>query len=195
MANDKQAARQGRLFSYAPPPDGARYRDDLMDPAAEAALAARIRALPLEPFRFQRFTALRRAASFGWHYRFDGGGLERGAPIPDWLLPARAEAAAFAGLPAEALEQVLVLDYPRGAGIGWHRDRPVFGKVVGMSLGAPARLRFRKRLEREFARAELTLAPRSAYLLDGPARDEWEHSIPPLDAPRLALTFRTLRNA
>jgi alkylated DNA repair dioxygenase AlkB len=46
---------------------------------------------------------------------------------------------------------------------------------------------------RKWERVSLTAEPRSAYLLSGPARFEWEHSIPPVDALRYSITFRTLR--
>jgi len=41
---------------------------------------------------------------------------------------------------------VLVTEYGSGAGIGWHRDKAVFGEVVGISLLAPCVLRFRRKL-------------------------------------------------
>jgi len=34
---------------------------------------------------------------------------------------------------------------------------------------------------------------RSAYLLRGPVRRDWEHSIPPLDQLRYSVTFRSVR--
>ena len=103
----------------------------------------------------------------------------------------RDKAAAFAGEEPDAIVHALLARYDPGAGIGWHRDRPVFDKVVGVSLGAPEVLRFRQRTEDGFRRAELPVEPRSAYLLTGPARDEWEHSIPPMEALRYSVTFRT----
>jgi alkylated DNA repair dioxygenase AlkB len=111
-------------------------------------------------------------------------------PIPDFLLPLRARAAHFAGLAPEAFEQGLVIRYDLGAGIGWHRDRPAFDKVVGISLGAPCDLRFRQRTERGFRRFTLHAPPRSAYLLTGEIRHDWEHSIVPMEAQRFSITFR-----
>jgi DNA oxidative demethylase len=112
--------------------------------------------------------------------------------VPAWLLPLRERAGALAGIPAEAFEEVLVTEYPTGSGIGWHRDAPMFGDaVVGVSLRAPCRMRFR----REGETAAIELAPRSAYVLSGPARTLWQHSIPATKDLRYSITFRTLRRA
>lgn len=173
-------------------PEGLAYRPDLIAPDEERALAAAIAALPLKPFEFQGFLGKRRVVSFGWRYVFDGSGLQPAEPIPRFLLPLRAEAARFAGLPAAAFEHVLLTEYAPGAAIGWHRDRSVFGDVVGISLLAPARLRFRRKLAGKWERFALPAEPRSAYLLRGAARSEWEHSIPEVEALRYSITFRTL---
>ena len=182
-------------------PEGMIYRRELVAPDEEKALAAQMAQLPFAPFQFHGFEGNRRTVSYGFHYAFDGSGLRETAPIPDWLLPVRGKAAALAGLPPEALEHALLIEYAPGAGIGWHRDRPVFGDVVGISLLAPARVRFRRKpvlngVEQaggKWERRNVVAEPRSAYVLRGPARTEWEHSIPPLDALRYSITFRTLR--
>jgi alkylated DNA repair dioxygenase AlkB len=175
-------------------PEGMVYRPELIAPDEEAALAAIMADLPFAPFQFHGFEGNRRTISYGWHYAFDGSGLHEAAPIPDWLQPVRAQAAVFAGLPAAALEHVLLVEYAPGAGIGWHRDRPAFGDVIGISLLAPARLRFRRQAEKGWERRSLIAQPRSAYLLRGPARSEWEHSIPAMEELRYSITFRTLRS-
>jgi len=180
--------------SAPPGPKGLVYRAGLLDPAEEAALAARMPGLPFRAFEFHGFLGHRRTISYGWHYAFDGSGLAETEAIPDWLLPFRARAAAFAGLAAEALEHVLLIEYAPGAGIGWHRDRPVFEDVIGLSLLAPARMRFRRKAGEKWERATLLAEPRSAYLLRGEARESWEHSIPPMEALRYSITFRTLRD-
>jgi alkylated DNA repair dioxygenase AlkB len=158
----------------------------------EGALAAHIAALPFKPFEFHGFKGNRRTVSFGMHYAFDGSGLREAEPIPDWLQPLRARAALLAELDAVAFVHALVIEYAPGAGIGWHRDRPVFGDVVGISLLAPAPLRFRRKRGAGWERFTHTAEPRSAYLLSGEARHEWEHSIPPLDTLRYSVTLRTL---
>ncbi len=131
--------------------------------------------------------------SFGWKYAADGKAIEKVEPIPDFLLPVRERVAAFAGLEPEEIVQSLVVMYPPGAPIGWHRDRPAFGKVMGVSLLTPAPLRLRlERPDGGWDRVTRRLEPRSAYLLSGPARHQWQHSIPPLGALRYSITFRTL---
>lgn len=189
-------ADQLSLFGGPPAPvmpEGLAYREALIDEAEERSLAARMATLPFRAFEFQNYLGNRRTVSFGWHYGFDGSGLSETEPMPDWLIPVRDRAAAFAGVEGTALVHALVIEYAPGAGIGWHRDRPVFGDVLGVSLCAPARLRFRRKAGDRWERANLIAAPRSAYLLRGPARDEWEHSIPVLEALRYSITFRTLR--
>jgi alkylated DNA repair protein (DNA oxidative demethylase) len=189
------SASQPGLFAPDAPllPEGMAYRPELIAPDEEAALAARLAALPFAPFQFHGFEGNRRTLSYGWHYAFDGSGLREAAPVPEWLLPVRTRAADFAGVPADALEHVLLVEYAPGAGIGWHRDRPDFGDVIGVSLLAPARLRFRRKIGDKWERLNVTAEPRSAYALRGPARSEWEHSIPPLAELRYSITFRTLR--
>ena len=174
-------------------PEGLVYRPDFLAAAEERSLLAHLAGLPFKPFEFQGFLGKRQTVSFGWSYRFDGSGLTRAEPIPDWLEPVRARAAAIAGLAPAALEHALLIEYGEGAGLGWHRDRPVFGDVVGISLLARAPLRFRRRQGAKWERFTLIPEPRSAYLLRGPARSEWEHSIPPVEALRYSITFRTLK--
>jgi alkylated DNA repair dioxygenase AlkB len=113
-------------------------------------------------------------------------------PIPDWLESLRSKAAVFANIATEDFVHVLLVRYDPGSGIGWHRDRPVFETVVGISLGSPATLRFRRRRPGGFDRANVEVEPRSAYLISGPARHEWEHSIAPGETLRFSITFRTL---
>jgi alkylated DNA repair dioxygenase AlkB len=185
----------------APPsPEGLVYVPDLIGEAEEQALAERIALLPFKPFEFHGFTGNRRTVSFGLHYAFDGSGLREAEPIPGWLDPLRARAAALLGREAREFAHALVIEYAPGAGIGWHRDRPVFGDVVGISLLAPAPLRFRRKHRpsgaegggSKWERFTLTAEPRSAYALSGPARHEWEHSIPRLETLRYSVTLRTL---
>jgi alkylated DNA repair dioxygenase AlkB len=131
--------------------------------------------------------------SFGWKYDFSAQRARPAEPIPDFLLPLRDRAARFAGVEPQALEQVLVTEYTPGAAIGWHKDKAVFDEVIGVSLGASATLRFRRETDGKWERRSLTLAPGSAYLIAGEARSEWEHSIPPVDALRYSITFRSIR--
>jgi len=176
------------------PPDGFRYRSDLVAPEEEAALVARIRELPLKEFEFQGYLAKRRVVYYGWQYSYGERRIGPADPIPGFLLPLRERAAELAGLPGAELVQALVAEYRPGTPIGWHRDKPMFGDVVGVSLLSPCVFRFRRRAgASRWERYSLTAEPRSAYLLSGPARDEWEHSIPEVAALRYSVTFRTLR--
>ena len=174
-------------------PAGFRYRPELIGPADEEGLLARLRGLPFRAFEFHGHTGKRRVISFGWHYDFAGRTLRKADDIPEFLIALRPVAAAFAEVEPEAFPHVLVTEYGPGAGIGWHRDKAVFGQVVGISLLAPCVLRLRRAVGRKWERVKVTAEPRSAYLLSGPARYEWEHSIPPVKALRYSITFRNLR--
>jgi alkylated DNA repair protein (DNA oxidative demethylase) len=166
-------------------------RSDILAPAEEDALIAAIDAVDLAPFRFQQWTGKRLTHSFGWQYDFQSGVLSRGAAMPEWLLSIRDRAASVTGLAPDALVQALLLRYGPGAGIGWHRDRPIYGHVIGISLGAPATMRFRRREGERWRRATAPLEPRSLYHLSGEIRHEWEHSIAPMDDTRWSITFRS----
>jgi alkylated DNA repair dioxygenase AlkB len=185
------------LFGSAPPdpklPEGFRYAADVISAAEERELLAHIQALPFTEFQFHGFTGNRRTASFGWKYDFSRERVERVDDIPDFLRSLRATAAQFAELRAEDLQQALVIEYREGAGIGWHRDKMVFGEVIGVSLLAPCTFRLRRKVDDRWERASVEAQPRSAYLLSGASRTEWEHSIPPVDALRYSVTFRNFR--
>jgi alkylated DNA repair dioxygenase AlkB len=184
---------QPGLFADATPlPAGFRYEPQFLSGQEELELLRQIERLPFESFQFHGFLAKRRVVSFGWQYDFNDRELRKADDLPAFLLPLRQRAAAFAGLGPGDLQHALVIEYAPGAGIGWHRDRPAFGDVIGVSLLAPARLRFRRKRETGWERRNVMAEPRSAYLLRGPARSEWEHSIPPMEELRYSITFRTL---
>jgi alkylated DNA repair dioxygenase AlkB len=170
---------------------GLEYRPEFITAAEERDLIGHLSIAELSPFKFQGWTGKRLTRTFGWRYDFDDRSFAPSEPMPDWLLPLRAKAAAFANLAPDDFVHALLVRYDPGAGIGWHRDRPVFEAVVGVSLGSPAVLRFRRRRESGFDRANIQVEPRSAYLLAGPARHEWEHSIAPGEMLRLSITFRS----
>lgn len=165
---------------------------EIVSAAEAAALAAAIDESGLAPFRFQGWLGKRLTASYGWRYDFDDASFRETEAIPGWLQPLRARAAAFAGLAPDELVQVLLTRYDPGATIGWHRDRPVFEHVVGVSIGGEAAMRFRRRSDRGFDRVTVPLAPRSVYHLAGEARHDWEHSIAELPHRRWSITFRSL---
>lgn len=176
----------------APLLPGFTARASLITADEEQRLIERIDATDLEPFRFQGWTGKRLTTSFGWSYDFEVGRPKDAPPMPDWLLPLRDRAADLGRLSPEALIQALLIRYDPGAGIGWHRDRPIYGDVLGISLGEPAVMRFRRRRADGFDRLSIPLDPRGGYHMSGPARHEWEHSIAPMEHPRWSITFRSL---
>jgi alkylated DNA repair dioxygenase AlkB len=189
-------AHQLSLFesqSAAARPEGFAYKPDFLSVTEEADAAGWLATLPFEAFQFRGYEARRRVVSFGWRYDFTRSHLEQADDMPAQLLAIRARAAGFAGLAPEDLQQCLLNEYLPGAPIGWHRDRPIFEKVVGISLLAACSFRLRRRIGTSFERAAIELAPRSAYLLSGEARSAWEHSIPPVKAHRYSITFRNFR--
>jgi alkylated DNA repair dioxygenase AlkB len=173
-------------------PEGLRYQPALISSTEETKLVEHVRELPFREFEFHGYLGKRRVVSFGWKYDFGSQRLQKAEEIPDYLVSLRALAALFANLEPEAFAQVLVTEYAEGAGIGWHRDKAVFGQVVGISLLAPCTLRFRRKVRDNWERANLQAEPRSAYHLSGPARSEWEHSISRVDALRYSITFRSM---
>ena len=187
---------QGDLFGSDLPllPDGFRYKRDAIPQDMQDALLHELPKLPFEAFDFHGFEGKRRVVSYGWKYDFVRAALRKSDEIPHFLLPLRELAAQFAGLPAERLQQVLVSEYDVGAPIGWHKDKAVFGVVVGISLLAPCIFRLRRRHGVKWERVSLTVEPGSIYMLSGPARTAWEHSIPPVDRLRYSITFRELKD-
>ena len=181
--------------SAAPMPEGFRYAPDAIDADEEARLVAALADLPFKQFEFRGgFLGKRRVVAFGSRYDYTGGGVTMAEPIPEFLLPLRDRAAAFAGLPSASLQHALVTEYKPGAAIGWHRDRPHYGDVIGVSLLAPCTFRMRRKRGAGWERAALRLDRRSIYLMHGPSRDEWEHRIPALEELRYSVTFRMLRD-
>ena len=178
------------LFGGPRLPDGFRYRPDLISAGEERDLLEHIRRLPFKAFEFQGYTGKRRVVSYGWKYDYDKRRVEPREDIPDFLLPLRDKAAAFAEVPAAELQQALVTEYDVGAPIGWHKDKAVFGDVIGVSLLSAAPFRLRRPAGDGWERVTITAEPRSVYLLRGPSRTEWEHSIPPVDQLRYSVTFR-----
>jgi alkylated DNA repair dioxygenase AlkB len=172
--------------------DGLDYREEFITLTEHDRLVEKLAAEDLTPFRFHGWLGNRKTKTYGWRYDFDDASFAPAEAIPNWLIPLREKAAVLASVDADAFAHVLLARYDPGAGIGWHRDRPQFEKVVGISLGTPATMRFRMRTDDGFRRAKLDLEPRSAYLLSGASRWDWEHSITPGETLRFSITFRTL---
>jgi alkylated DNA repair dioxygenase AlkB len=178
------------LFGENAFPDGFRYQPGFIGEDEERLLLDHIRDLPFREFEFQGFTGKRRIVSYGWRYDFNGGGLTETEDMPEFLTGIRARAEGFAGLAPGELQQALITEYSEGAAIGWHKDRFVFGDVVGISLLSSCTFRLRLKTGQRWQRRNLTAEPRSVYRLRGPSRTEWEHSIPGVERLRYSITFR-----
>jgi alkylated DNA repair dioxygenase AlkB len=185
--------RPKKTIRHINPPDGFQYSKDIVSPDEEIRLVRYVEKLPLREFEFQGYLARRRTISFGWHYKFGEESLEKTKPIPDVLLPLREKAANFATLAAYDLVHALVTEYRPGTPIGWHRDKGVFGDVIGISLCSRSLFRFRRRTETGWDRYTHILDPRSIYLLRGDVRTNWEHSIPEVEELRYSITFRSIK--
>jgi alkylated DNA repair dioxygenase AlkB len=193
MKHEQLALFEPESISPQSMPAGFRYAPDLIGADEEARLVAAFADLPFREFEFHGFLGKRRVVSFGSRYDYNRGGLQKAAPIPAFLLPLRERAAAFAELEPDHLLAALVTEYRPGTTIGWHRDRPHYGDVIGVSLLSPCTFRMRRRNGTTWDRASARLDPRSVYLMRGASRDVWEHSIPAVDALRYSVTFRTMR--
>ena len=174
-------------------PEGLRYTVDFVSQAIEQELILGIQTLPLQPFQFGEFEGKRRVASFGFRYDYDLRQLKRAEPIPNWLAEIVANVETFGG-PATRIQQVLCTEYGVGVGIGWHRDKPHFDEIFGLSLGSACKFRFRKRAAKTWDRFTIDAEARSLYVMTGASRQIWEHSIPAVEAPRYSITFRTMTN-
>jgi alkylated DNA repair dioxygenase AlkB len=184
---------QADLFGAPPMPEGFVYEADVLSVEEERALVEEIRPLPFKEFEFHGYLGKRRIVSYGWRYDYERRTIEPSREMPAFLLPVRERAARFARMSPEDLQQILITEYDAGAGIGWHRDKGEFGQIVGLSLLAPCVFRLRRKQGDRWERASIVAEPRSAYLMSGPSRSEWEHSIPPVDALRYSITLRNLR--
>ena len=193
---DRSVAQLGSFGPLEGFPAGFSYEENFLSLEEERTLVRAFEGLPLKAFEFQGFQGKRRVMSFGLHYDFNTRGLGSAEAIPEFLMPLREKAAGFAEVSLEALQHVLVTEYSPGAGIGWHRDRPEFGIIIGMSLVAPCHFRLRRKIApTKWQRASLIAKPRSIYLMQSTARHEWQHSIPPVDSLRYSVTFRTLNKS
>ena len=174
-------------------PEGFVYRAELVSPAEEAGLLEHFRELDFREYEFHGYLGKRRVVSFGLHYDTNVSAVVSTSEIPDFLLALRQKAADFAGIAPSELQQALVSEYTPGAAIGWHRDRPAYRDIIGVSFSSSCRFRLRRRRGGSWERASLTVEPRSVYLLRGPARTEWQHGIPAAERLRYSVTFRSMR--
>ena len=187
------AADTPDLFAANQWANGFRYIPDVLSIAEEKSLVERFEKLPLKPFEFHGYLANRRIYSFGHKFVFAGQEPRNDASIPDYFRPLTHIASRISGQPADAFEQAMVTEYATGAGIGWHRDRPSYEDIVSVSFLAPCTLRLRRKAGKGWERQAVPIAPRSVYLLHGAVREEWQHSIAPMDVLRYSVTLRTFR--
>lgn len=173
-------------------PAGFSLKSDFINAGEERTLVARIAELSLTPFQFGAFEGKRRVASFGWRYDYSTQKLQQASPPPAWLSPFIHRVEGFFGLPERTVQQVLFTEYDEGAGIGWHRDKPHFNDVYGLSLAAACRFRFRRKVDDTWQRLTFDIEPRSLYKMSGESRHLWEHSISPVATRRYSVTFRTM---
>jgi alkylated DNA repair dioxygenase AlkB len=173
-------------------PEGFRYSAEIVRPDLQRTVLEAMPTLAFKAFDFHGFEGKRRTVSFGWKYDFDTQRVRRADAMPSVLLSIREVVARFAGIEPDALVQALVTEYGPGAPIGWHKDKFVFGRVVGVSLLSSCTFRLRRRDGAKWQRRSLVLEPGSAYLMAGASRTLWEHSIPPVDRLRYSITFREL---
>jgi alkylated DNA repair protein (DNA oxidative demethylase) len=184
-----------RAQTVAEEPEGLIYRPDFLSADEEAEVLGIIGTIDFRPVTMRGQTAKRTTRHFGYDYDYESWKLVPADPLPSALGWLQERCAELAGREPAELAQTLVSCYPEGAGIGWHRDAPMFGpEVVGVSLLASCRMRFQRSVGGLRRVHELTLEPRSAYLLAGKARSAWQHSIPATGALRYSITFRTVRS-
>jgi alkylated DNA repair dioxygenase AlkB len=181
------------LFGTPAAPDGFRYLPEALSHAEEERFVAEVERLPLRPFEFHGHIGNRRIYTFGHKYVFAGQAPRAGGRIPPYFEPLLQIASRISGKPATAFEQVMVTEYAPGAGIGWHRDRPSYEDIVAVSFLAPCTLRLRRKAPPGWERRAVLIEPRSAYLLSGAVRNDWQHSITPMDILRYSVTLRTFR--
>ena len=174
-------------------PEGLVYKPDLLTEDEERELLEHLERLEFREIHMHGVVAKRRTRHFGIDYDYNSRAISETEPPPEWLLTVRAKAAGLAGVEPEELAEILVTRYPPGAPIGWHRDAPMFGTVVGVSLGGAARMRFRRGPAGAREQTEIPLEARSGYVLAGEVRTKWQHHVPPTKSLRYSITFRTLR--
>jgi alkylated DNA repair dioxygenase AlkB len=186
---------QEHLFPLEGAPEGFLFEPEIMTTTEEAVFLEEIKELPFGNFRMHGVAAKRNVVRFGAHYTSGAAEMRPTSEFPRSLEPLRRRAATRIGIPTNVLSESLVTEYPAGAGIGWHRDSPAFGVFAGISFRGACRMRFQRREGDKWETWAIEVPPRSLYVMSGSAREEWQHSIPPVKEPRWSITFRTLKTS
>jgi alkylated DNA repair dioxygenase AlkB len=185
------------LFSVEPDfPEGFIYTPDFLTTNEEAELYKEILKVELRRMLFHGYEANRKTASFGYDYSFENKRLTKGNDIPQVFNSLVNKVAVQLSIPASEIAGLLITEYPVGSVINWHRDAPPFDIIVGISLMADCIFRLRPQDKAKQNRASTISFPvkrRSLYVMQGPARSEWQHSIVPVKEVRYSITLRTLK--
>lgn len=181
------------LFDEPVYPERFSYKNDVFSPEEEKVYVARFMGLPFRPFEFHGYLGTRRVVAYGYQYDYGERRLREADPIPDFLRPLIHIASRFGGVSENKLQHALITEYAPGAGIGWHRDKPMFEDVIALSFLAPCVLRLRSKRDQTWDLRSVPIEPRSGYVLRGPARDTWQHRIAPMPVLRYSVTFRSFR--
>lgn len=178
-------------------PPGFTYLPDFIDRDEESEICRSIADVPLHPLKFQGFEAKRKVASFGYDYHFDTRKLTKGAPVPDMFFSLTEKVTDHLHIPSSSIAELVITEYPPGSVINWHRDGPPFGIIIGISLLSDCIFRLRPHDKDKQSRSSVISFPvarRSLYIMEGEARESWQHSIAPVRAKRYSITLRTLKD-
>jgi alkylated DNA repair dioxygenase AlkB len=173
-------------------PLGLTYYPEFLSRNIESDLLIEIRNYPhnqWERTRMRGQISKRRALSFGWQYKIYTRNLVPAPRIPSSLRKLRDRSAERIGIHPQELDQVVVMRYPPGAGIGLHTDAPCFGPVVlGLSLASSCKIFFRRGPAHAF---KTLLEQRSLIALRDEARYHWKHELPAVRKERFSILFRS----
>jgi alkylated DNA repair dioxygenase AlkB len=187
-----------KLFNIQPElPEGFHYYPDFITEDEETQLVTLIQQYPLKNMVFQGFEAKRKIMSFGYDYHFDTRNLTKGVPIPEEFNSIILKVAHQLNISEDSIQEILLTEYGIGHVINWHRDAPPFEKIAGISLLSDCTFKLRPYDKSKQNRASVnsfTVERGSLYMMEGEARQNWEHSISPLKSLRYSITFRTLQS-
>jgi alkylated DNA repair dioxygenase AlkB len=185
------------LFPLTPAfPPGFEYVTDFLERTEEDSLLKEIAGIELHTFNFHGYEAKRRVASFGFDYSFDKRSIAEGKEIPTAFRELIEKVSGQTGIHSGEFKELLVTEYPQGSVINWHRDAFPFDIIVGISLASDCTFRLRPHSKESRTRTSVISFPvkrRSLYVIQGPSRTDWEHSISPVPAVRYSVTLRTLK--